>query len=108
MVQTRPTGRTPHEIIEIQPDMLDCSHPYGARLVTVGFGARDANSPRVRTYRCRECGTVTYTEPSPIAQICVPSSFARRSAALMAASPLRRSALTPLLTEIAHALPAIV
>lgn len=52
------TGRTPHETRELPPDRLDCGHPIGPRLVTIGTGDRDGK--RLRIYRCNACGTVTY------------------------------------------------
>lgn len=61
MVQRRPTGRTPHETVEIPPEVLDCGHRYGPGRVTIGVGVHPDGTRR-RTWTCRECGTVTYDE----------------------------------------------
>jgi len=63
MVETRRTGRTEHETVEVPPAVLDCGHPYTPGQVTVGYGTRpeDPDGQRGRTYRCR-CGQTTYAE----------------------------------------------
>jgi hypothetical protein len=61
MVDLRRSGRTPHELIEVPPTMLDCGHRYGPQLVTVGFDWHEPSQRRVRSYRCRACGLVSYS-----------------------------------------------
>lgn len=56
-----PTGRTPHELVEIPPTVLDCGHPYRPGRVTVGYNGHPVTEQRVRTYYCHDCRTTTYT-----------------------------------------------
>lgn len=50
---TRPTGRTPHEVVEIPPARCGNGHPLTAGRVII---AGDSNH---RTYLCRRCGLMT-------------------------------------------------
>lgn len=62
MPETRPTGRTPHETVEIPPTTLDCGHPCGPGRVIIGFHPPGPNQPSRRSYYCRECGVTTYVD----------------------------------------------
>lgn len=64
MVELRRTGRTPHELVEVAPETLDCGHPCTPGRVTVGFDSPTPDGERVRTYRCGECGAVTFSPPA--------------------------------------------
>jgi hypothetical protein len=59
MTVTVPTGRTPHETVELHPDVLDCGHPWRAGGVLVGMGSHPDGGRR-RTWTCKEDWTVTW------------------------------------------------
>lgn len=58
--RTNPDG----SVTEIPPEVLECGHPCGPGLVTVGYDWRPADesgeSKRCRLYRCRQCGAITW------------------------------------------------
>lgn len=60
MVVTVPTGRTPHEVVEVSPEVLDCGHRYDSVRISLGTDSPAADQPRCRTYYCWQCRTVTY------------------------------------------------
>jgi hypothetical protein len=60
VADTRPSGRSEHETVEVPPELV-CGHAYGPQLVTVGIGSQTVDGERVRTYRCNQCATVTYS-----------------------------------------------
>lgn len=46
-------------LVEIPPRTLDCGHPYGPGLVTIGYQPHPEGG-RARSYYCRTCTTVTF------------------------------------------------
>lgn len=60
MVLTIPTGRTPHELVEVAPTHCASGHPLGPRQVIV-YGVRP-DGVRARSWTCRECGVITLDE----------------------------------------------
>lgn len=61
MVVTVPTGRHPHELVEVKPTHCPAGHPLGPRQVLVGFGVRP-DGARARSWTCRTCGAITWDE----------------------------------------------
>lgn len=51
-------------LVEVPPELLDCGHPYRRGLVVIGYEEHPQHPVRVRCYRCRHCGEVTWTEPA--------------------------------------------
>lgn len=49
-------------LAEIPPAMLDCGHPYGPGLVTIGYQPHPTGG-RARSYYCRTCRHVTFDDP---------------------------------------------
>lgn len=51
------------ELIEVPPETLDCGHPTAGNVASISYGSPDGDpdGQRLRTYRCRTCGTVTYS-----------------------------------------------
>lgn len=45
-------------LVEIPPVTLDCGHPYGPGLITVGMSPTEEGG-RARSYYCRTCRAVT-------------------------------------------------
>lgn len=64
-METRPTGRTPHEIAEIPPRACSNGHPFRhARSALVGFlPCACAGGNGHRTFQCARCGVVDYYPP---------------------------------------------
>lgn len=58
MPETRPTGRG-QEIVELPPAELVCGHETGPHKVTLGYQP-DPDGVRRRSYRCNQCGTITW------------------------------------------------
>lgn len=61
MPEIRRSGRTEHELVEVAPETLDCGHPSDGNVESVSFAAETVNGERMRTYRCRRCGAVTFS-----------------------------------------------
>jgi hypothetical protein len=61
MVVTIPTGRTPHELVEVSPTHCPAGHLFGPGRVLVGYGVRP-DGPLARSWTCRACGVITWDE----------------------------------------------
>jgi hypothetical protein len=59
MTKTIPTGRTPHELVEIAPTHCPNGHRLGPGQVLVGYGVRP-DGIRARRWMCRTCGVITW------------------------------------------------
>jgi hypothetical protein len=53
MVVTAPTGRTPHETVELHPDVLVCGHPWRSGGVLIRY-APHPDGRRRRLWICAE------------------------------------------------------
>jgi hypothetical protein len=51
------------QVVEIPPAVLDCGHPFGPGLVVIGYNPHPSGIGRCRTYWCRTCSVMTYSEP---------------------------------------------
>lgn len=61
-METRPTGRTEHEVAEVPPASCSNGHPFTRpRAMLVGFlPCTCAGANGHRTYQCAECGVLDY------------------------------------------------
>lgn len=64
MVRTRPTGRTPHEIVEIAPTHCANGHRLGPLEVLIAYREHPDGVGRARVWTCRACGDETWADPS--------------------------------------------
>ncbi len=64
-METRSTGRAPHEIREVPPTACSNGHPFrGPRTAYVGFlPCSCAGDNGHRTYRCATCGVLDFYPP---------------------------------------------
>jgi hypothetical protein len=58
---TVPTGRTPHELVEVAPTRCPNGHPLGADQVLIGMGSHPDGGHR-RRWTCRLRDTVIWDE----------------------------------------------
>ena len=51
------------QVVEIPPEVLDCGCVYGPRVAVLGYNPHPSGVGRCRTYWCRTCRVMTYSEP---------------------------------------------
>jgi hypothetical protein len=64
MVETRRTGRTPHELVEVAPTLCANGHRLGPLQVLIGLDEHPSGVGRARCWTCRTCGVTAWAEPS--------------------------------------------